>query len=65
MARMVDEVDRKISEWEKLRASIGDNPPRDVEIYIQSEIDRLRHDRRVLDRPCAGGRRDYDPKPGH
>lgn len=58
--RSTDEIEQQLSNWERTRNSLGDNPPHGVIRYIDSEMDRLRFERSKRDRPQLGGRRSTD-----
>lgn len=61
--RQGDDVQRKIDEWERLRAELGDDATHAVIGYISSELDRLRLEKLIRSRPVTGGRRADDPQP--
>jgi hypothetical protein len=60
--RSGDEIERRITEWERTRDSLGDSASHGLVRYLNDEIDKLRHEKMMRDRPVAGGRRTTDPR---
>ena len=58
--RSSDEVQRKIDEWSLMRGDFGPDAPRAVTDFIDAEIDKLRYEKRMRDRPMPNGRRASD-----
>lgn len=58
--RSTDLFQRRIDEWERLRSDCSDADP-GVVGYIAGEVDRLRHEWAMRNRPRPGGRRATDP----
>ena len=61
--RCADDVQRKIDEWERLRDDLGTEATHAVIGYISAELDRLRLEKLMRNRPLPGGRRAGDPRP--
>jgi|GEM_PF-3008625 len=61
--RSGDEIERRISDWERTRDGLGAEATHGLVRYINDEIDRLRYEKMMRDRPMAGGRRATDPRP--
>jgi len=61
--RSADAIERRIREWERTRDDLGTDAGHGVTRYINDEIDRLRYEKLIRDRPMPGGRRATDPKP--
>ena len=58
--RSSDEVQRKIDEWSLMRGDFGPDAPRAVTDFIDAEIDKLRYEKKMRDRPMPDGRRASD-----
>ena len=61
--RSSDEIEQRIREWERTRDSLGPDAGHGVVRYINDELDKLRYEKLMRDRPLPGGRRATDPKP--
>ena len=60
MKRSTDQIDRRIAEWERMRADFGPAAPATVTDLIDHEVDKLRRKRTAMDQPQANGRRATD-----
>lgn len=60
MKRSTDQIDRRIAEWEQMRADFGPAAPAIITDVIDHEVDRLRRRRTALDEPRSNGRRATD-----
>ena len=60
MKRSTDQIDRRIAEWERMRADFGPAAPATVTDIIDHEVDKLRRKRTAMDQPQANGRRATD-----
>lgn len=61
--RISDEVERQISDWERIRWALGPNAVPDALTFVDDELVKLRHRREACDRPRVWGRRATDPRP--
>jgi hypothetical protein len=58
--RSVDEIERRIAQWEQTRDELGATAAHGLIRVINDEIDRLRYEKLARDRPLSDGRRATD-----
>jgi len=58
--RSVDEIERRIAQWEQTRDGLGSGAAHGLVRVINDEIDRLRYEKLMRDRPRPDGRRATD-----
>ena len=58
--RSVDEIERRIAQWEQTRDGLGSSAAHGLVRVINDEIDRLRYEKLMRGRPLADGRRATD-----
>lgn len=61
--RLTDALERDIAQWECIRRVLDPGVAPHAMASVEREIERLRHERAVKDRPKVWGRRATDLKP--
>ena len=62
--RSSDEIERRIAQWERTRDSLGQDTTHGLVRVINDEINKLRYEKLLRDRPMPSGRRATD-RPQH
>lgn len=60
--RSTDELARRIEDWERTREALGHDTTHGLVRYINDEIDKLRFEKMVRERPMPEGRRAGDAR---